>query len=108
MKDKLMKVEKSDSIQNSYTKSEFKTLKQLAVISAKIQLKRIEKGLNQKQFAKLMGVSQSMISKWESGKYNFSISTLTEICEKLNMEFIPLINDADYQEGERYGSEKTH
>ena len=32
-----------------------------------------------------MGVTQGMVSKWESRHYNFSIKTLNEICEKINM-----------------------
>ena len=45
--------------------------------------------MNQKQFASFMGVSQAMISKWESGEYNFTINTLNEICDKLGLDFNP-------------------
>ena len=69
----------------------------LAVISAKIYLRRIELGLDQKSFAKLMGVSQCMVSKWESENYNFSISTLVKICKKLDLEFIPEIAKKEVQ-----------
>ena len=65
--------------------------KTLAIIAADIQLKRIEMGLDQKQFAKLLGVSQGMVSRWESGTYNFTISTLVNICEKLDLSFEPQI-----------------
>jgi transcriptional regulator with XRE-family HTH domain len=102
MEEKFINVRKSDWLFESYSRSEFKSRKQLAIIAAKIQLKRIEKGLNQQEFAKVMGVSQGMISKWESGEYNFSVNTLTEICEKLNLEFTPLISDRDYQITEEY------
>lgn len=43
-------------------------------------------GLNQKQYAELIGVSQAMISKWESGHYNFSIESLSLIATKLNLK----------------------
>lgn len=65
--------------------------KTLAIIAAEIQLKRIDMGLDQKQFAKLLGVSQGLVSRWESGTYNFTITTLVNICEKLELSFKPQI-----------------
>lgn len=70
-----------------------KEVKELARISAKIQMKRNELGMNQKQFAKALGVSQGMVSKWESGEYNFTISALSVLCSKLNMDFRPEIRE---------------
>jgi len=72
--------------------------KTLAIIAADIQLKRIEMGLDQKQFAKLLGVSQGMISRWESGTYNFTITTLVNICEKLGLSFKPQITSKEIEE----------
>ena len=46
----------------------------------------VEKGMTQQQFADYMGVSQGMISKWESREYNFTIKTLNEICEKIDLK----------------------
>ena len=42
--------------------------------------------MTQQQFADYMGVSQGMISKWESREYNFTIKTLNEICEKIDLK----------------------
>lgn len=78
--------------------------KTLAIIAAEIQLKRIDMGLDQKQFAKLLGVSQGMISRWESGTYNFTISTLVSICEKLELSFEPKITSKEVEEA---SSQKT-
>lgn len=72
--------------------------KTLAIIAADIQLKRIEMGLDQKQFAKLLGVSQGMISRWESGTYNFTITTLVNICKKLGLSFKPQITSKEVEE----------
>ena len=33
-----------------------------------------------------MGVTQGMVSKWESREYNFTIRSLNEICEKVDLE----------------------
>lgn len=67
------------------SEEQFQTEKILAVIGAKINLKRLEMGMDQKLFAKFMGVSQGMVSRWESGSYNFSVSTLSSICQKLDL-----------------------
>ncbi len=56
----------------------------LSKISSQISFIRIEKGMSQKQFADFMGVSQSMVSKWENGDYNFSLCTLIDVFNKLN------------------------
>ena len=58
----------------------------LGKISAAIVKKRMELHMTQKEFAEYIKVSQGMVSKWESGDYNFSIKALAEIAEKLNME----------------------
>ena len=66
--------------------------KQLAKISAIITSNRIERGMSQKQFADFAGVSQGMVSKWESGDYNFTVETLSKICEKLNLHLEIVMN----------------
>lgn len=47
---------------------------------------RTKQQINQREFAKYMGVTQSMVSKWESGDYNFSLEQLAKICSKLGCE----------------------
>lgn len=54
-------------------------------VSAEIAMKRLELGMNQKQFAKHMGVSQAIISRWENGDANFTLKTLVDIASKLNI-----------------------
>ena len=61
-------------------------------------MERIEMKLDQKQFAKLLGVSQGMISRWESRTYNFTITTLINICEKLGLSFKPQITSKEVKE----------
>lgn len=58
-----------------------------AKIASMILTKRYELKMSQTDFAEYMGVSQAMVSKWESGETNFSISAIAEICEKLSMTF---------------------
>lgn len=46
---------------------------------------RIENQLNQKQLARVLGVTQPMISQYEAGTNNISINRLCEICEKIGI-----------------------
>lgn len=66
----------------------------LAVIGAKINLKRLEMEMDQKAFAKYMGVTQGLVSRWESGNYNFTISNLASICQKLNLNFDVVLKES--------------
>lgn len=56
-------------------------------------------GLTQAEFGKKLGYGQSMISKIESLKYNFSIETLCEICHKLDLDI--KISLEQYEEREQ-------
>ncbi|MCM1063902.1 MAG: helix-turn-helix domain-containing protein [Eubacterium sp.] len=58
----------------------------LGNISASIVEKRIQSDMTQQEFANHMCVSQGMVSKWEGGDYNFTIRTLADIAEKLDMD----------------------
>ena len=42
-------------------------------IAASFSKERLSRNLSQKQFAELIGASQSQVSKWESGDFNFLI-----------------------------------
>jgi len=94
--EKIRNAKTSEWISEGLSNEKIKEIKKLAVISAQIQLRRIEMGMNQKQFAKMMGVTQGMISKWESGKYNFTIKTLDEIYDRLGLEFSPTVQNNTY------------
>ena len=56
------------------------------LIASEITIKRHEAGLSQKEFAQLMGVSQGLVSKWEAGDNNYTLSTLVKISIALNIE----------------------
>lgn len=67
------------------SKEQLEVEKTLALISNKLILKRSELKMDQKSFAKYVGVTQGLVSRWESGRYNFTVSTLIAICNKLDM-----------------------
>ena len=55
----------ADCLQNS----DVIAAEQQAKIAATIAKNRVDMQMNQKEFAEFMGVSQSMVSKWESEDY---------------------------------------
>ena len=57
-----------------------------AQIATAISTARIERNMNQKQFAEFMEVTQSQVSKWENGDFNFTIEKLCQIADKLDLE----------------------
>ena len=103
--EKLAYAKKTSWVSEGFSEAEVKTMVELAKISA-----RIEMGLTQQEFAEYMGVTQGMISKWESREYNFTIKTLNEICQKLDLELSVSLEKpcvkCDYKIVE-WGSEKV-
>lgn len=85
LKEKLAEAKKATWITDGLSENEIKSTVELAKISAKIESKRSDLHMTQEEFARYMGVSQGMVSKWESREYNFTIKTLNEICEKLDL-----------------------
>ena len=49
------------------------------------------KGISKSEFAAKMGKSPSEISKWMSGKHNFTIDTLMEIAHALKVDLTELL-----------------
>ena len=90
------KMPTTDWLIKGVSNEQLETEKALAVISAQIYIKRTETGMDQKAFAKYMGVTQGLVSRWESGTYNFSISTLISICDKLGLVFEPKIMEKEF------------
>ncbi|MBQ4219280.1 MAG: helix-turn-helix transcriptional regulator [Butyrivibrio sp.] len=84
--EKIAGAKKASWITDGLTEAEVKTAIELAKISARIERCRLDLGMTQQEFAKYIGVTQSMVSKWEGREYNFTIRTLNEICEKVNLD----------------------
>lgn len=83
---KLVSTKKTSWVSEGFSEAEVKTMVELAKISAQIERRRIEMGLTQQKFAEYMGVTQETVSEWESREYNFTIKTLTEICQKIDLK----------------------
>ena len=58
-------------------------------ISERIDSLLKERGLTQKQFAKMVGKTESEVCRWLSGRHNFTIRTLAKISTALGTDIIP-------------------
>ena len=85
IQEKITNAKKTNWISEGFSQAEIKTTIELAKISARIERCRLELKMTQKEFADYMGVTQAMVSKWESREYNFTVRSLNEICEKLGL-----------------------
>ena len=66
------------------------------LVAAKIGNALHMKGLSQKEFAFMMGRTESEISEWLSGDRNFTIDTLTEISLALGISLIDTSQSSVY------------
>lgn len=57
----------------------------VAMVTATLINCRKARNMTQRQFAKVLGINQTMMIKWESGEYNFSIADIALIAAKLDM-----------------------
>ena len=60
--------------------------KLMGQISSAITKERLDLNLTQKEFASHIDATQSLVSRWERGDYNFSINKLAEIASKLDLD----------------------
>jgi transcriptional regulator with XRE-family HTH domain len=66
------------------TRLELNLISVMTDIAAALINYRVENALSQKELAKRLECSQAMVSKIESGDYNFTIRKLFDIVNKLN------------------------
>lgn len=83
IKDKIARAEKESCFTDLYTDEEWATKKTMSLVAAEIEFARANLGKSQKEFAEFMGVTQGMVSRWESGTYNFTIEALSRIAFRL-------------------------
>ena len=86
VKGKMDKAKESAWLSDYISQEESITAKYIAQIAAAIQRQRKAKGYTQQDLANRLGVSQVMISRWENGDENFTVTTLAKISAALGME----------------------
>ena len=85
--DKLLKDNKEHKVDKELLK-EIEYNEILFIISKELVNYRDENQLKQEDLAKKLNVSQVMVSKMESGKYNYTIKTLVNLWNSLSTEKI--------------------
>ena len=77
-------------------KPEYESLVNLSVeISDRIEEILNRRGISQKQFAELLGKSESEISKWMSGMHNFTIKSIVRIEAVLEEKIIQVAGSGE-------------
>ncbi|MES2479070.1 MAG: helix-turn-helix transcriptional regulator [Bacteroidota bacterium] len=73
-------------------KNEYKSIIDLKcqLLTKKIESAIKDKQYNRQQFAHLMGVSPSIITRWLSGNHNFTVETLFQIEEQLGIQLFDI------------------
>ena len=67
---------------------------------------RVDHHLSQKELAEKLHISQSMVSKLESGEYNPTVRFLAEIAQKLSWNFVLKCNACGVDSTARFVSEE--
>ena len=100
IREKMANAKKSNWITQGIPEAEVKSIVQLAKISAQIERCRLDMEMTQEEFAQYMGVSQGLVSRWENRDYNFTVKSLNDICQKLNLsltiDMLPIEAVKDY------------
>lgn len=65
---------------------------------------RLKHNLSQTKLAKQLGVTQAMVSKLESGDYNYTIEQLWKIANKLGFKFDVVFEDNNQEYSVGYSS----
>ena len=84
--EKISKATESTWLSDQLTPEEMAAAGFIAQIASSIQKQRKVLGYTQKELAKKLGVSQVMVSRWENGEENFTVTTLAKISSALDMQ----------------------
>lgn len=93
-----------DLFSESLAASDVLASKLMSQISSAITKERIKLSMNQNDFAKHLNVSQSEISRWEHGDYNFSLKKISQIAEKLDMDIDIIFTNMSVKKNMEYES----
>ena len=61
------------------------------IIAANIDEVIQEKGWTRSKLAEELNVGRSLVTKWLSGTHNFTVDTLVDICQVLDINMIELL-----------------
>ena len=99
-----------DLFSESLSPADVISAKLMSQISTAITKERMKLSMNQADFAKHIDATQSLVSRWEHGDYNFSIRKIAEIAASLNLDVNFLFcnftehKTSDFYSGTSYGA----
>lgn len=70
---------------DTLTPADVLSAKLMSQISGAITSERLKRNMSQKDFAEYIDATQSLVSRWEKGNYNFSINKIADILTKLGL-----------------------
>ena len=77
----------------------------IRLVGNRLKLLRIQKGLGQNEFAKLMGISQAHLSNIEGGRSNITLSNLLKLHDVLEVSMADLFVDIDGEMKKQSGND---
>ncbi len=78
-----------EALSQNMTAEELLLASMQSMIAAQISIRRQDLGLSQQQLADKLDVSQALVSRWEAGDANFTLSTLVKISQALGLRMQP-------------------
>lgn len=90
LSEKIINAKRGKSLFDDVPPERMYALKKRAQAATAIFTERKRRGLSQAEFAVLCGVTQAMVSKWESGECNFTLEKWAELTMMLDLPFDPV------------------
>lgn len=86
IEDKFNNVSVGDNLFTELSDEEIQYNRLMGSIAGQLYLERIKRNMSQKEFAEILNVKQSLISRWESGDNNFTFHQVAKIFSRLGLE----------------------
>lgn len=83
--------------ESSFNEIQSSRIKKSLLLARKIEAAMRQKQYNRQQFAAIMGVQPSIVTRWLSGNHNFTVETLFEIEENLDVQLIAIERPANLE-----------
>ena len=96
LSDKIKNAKIGESLFNDIPPDKMYALKTRVAIANVIYHERKRRGMSPTEFAEFCDVAQPMVSRWESGEYNFSIDGLSALFYRLNLRFPFLASSVEF------------
>lgn len=90
LSDKIKNAKRGSSLFDAIPPGRMHALKVRGRIASAIAQARRDRNMNQSEFAQFCGVTQPMVSRWESGECNLTLDSWAELSYRLSLPFDPM------------------